>query len=512
MSETLGKVATARDQRLAHALALHREGMLEAAVAVYAAVLKERSGDVDALHLLGVARRSQGRLSEAAELIRRALRLAPDLADAWYNLGNIESDRARLDEAAVAFARAAALRPKEAAFWFALGSVQGRRGDTEAAIDAYRRALEANPDHVAARHNLANQLMELGDDRGAARELRAVLARARDLAEARYNLARALLRLGDYTTGFAEYRSRWLVAAFPDRPRWPEIPLWEGEPVRGRILLVQAEQGLGDTLQFLRLLPLLATLRPRIRFEVPSCLVRLLDGIAGADEVIPIGTVRPEADLRVPLLDLPHRLGLTLGSVPNNVPYLRAEPDRVARWQDRLRTDGRLLVAMCWRGNPKSPIDVGRSLPGPAPLAAALAQDGVRRFALTQPDAHPLERMEGGLGWRLAGVDPVVEHPGPELDSGPSAFLDTAALLTLADLVVTTDTAIAHLAGALARPTWVLLRHSPDWRWLRERSDSPWYPTMRLFRQRCAGDWGAPLASVESELARLCAARSRATG
>ncbi len=511
MNGIAGSGAPPREERLVRALALHRQGAVEAAVVVYLEVLADRPDDVDALHLLGVARRSQRRLREAAELIRRALSLAPHLADAWYNLGNVLADLERLDEAAAAHARAATLRPNEAGFWFALGSVNGRLGDTTAAIETYRRALEADPDHVPARHNLANQLAELGEDRAAVREFRAVLERAPDLAEAHYNLARVLLRSGDYTTGFAEYRWRWQVAAFPDRIRWPELPLWEGQSIRGRTLLVQAEQGFGDTIQFVRLLPMLASLGPRIRLEVPGRLVRLLDGVAGAHEIVPIGRDRPEAELRVPLLDLPHRLGLTLGSVPNEVPYLHPEPGRLSRWRERLAPDGRLVVAICWRGNPKAPIDVGRSLAGPAPLAAAVARAGVRMLAVTEPAAHPLERCHVGLGWRLADVEPLVEHPGPELDAGRDAFVDTAALLTLADLVVTTDTALAHLAGALARPTWLLLRHAPDWRWLRDRPDSPWYPTMRLFRQRSAAAWDAVLAEVAAELDRLCADRSRAS-
>ncbi|BCX16744.1 MAG: hypothetical protein KatS3mg117_0426 [Geminicoccaceae bacterium] len=497
----------APDPRLERALAFHRAGAVGEAAALYEAVLESRPDDVDALHLLGVARRAQGRRHEAAELVRRALRLAPGLADTWYNLGNIETDLGNEAAAAEAFERAVGLRPSEATFWFALGCARARLGCAERAIDAYRRALAVDPEHLAARHNLANQLFELGDDRAAASELRAVAERAPDLAEAHYNLARALLRSGDYTTGFAEYVWRWRVAAFPDRERWPELPVWQGEPLSGRTLLVQAEQGYGDTIQFVRLLPMVASLGPRVRLEVPARLVRLLSGVDGAEAVLPIGPSPPEADLRIPLLDLPHRLGLTLGSIPRAVPYLRAESARIRQWRERLGRDGRLLVAMCWRGNPAAPIDRGRSLPSPEPLAAALDHPAVRRLALTEPGVHPLEPIEGGSGWKLAGVEPTVEHPGPELDAGPDGFVDSAALLELADLVVTTDTAIAHLAGALARPTWLLLPRSADWRWLRERTDSPWYPTMRLFRQTTAGDWEAPLAAVASALDQLRAER-----
>ncbi len=485
----------------------HRRGALCEAAALYEAVLRLQPDDPDALHLLGVARRALGRPAEAASLVRRAIERAPGLAAAWYNLGNIETDRGRQEEAAAAYERAAELDPDNATYWYALGVALARTGRSAQAMAAYRRALACDPHHLAARHNLANQLLEHEQDHEAVRAYRAVLARAPELPEAHYNLARALLRLGDWTTGFAEYRWRWRVQGFTDRPRRPEIPLWQGEPVRGRTVLVQAEQGLGDTIQFVRLVPMLAALGARVHLEVAARLVPLLETVTGVERVVPIDRAAPDAQFRAPLLDLPYLLGLTLGSMPSAVPYLRAEAARIRSWRERLRRDGRTVVGVCWRGNPHGAIDRGRSLPDPAPLARALAHERIRLVALTEPAAHPVEPLEGGLGWKLAGCEPVIEHPGPDLDA-VGAFLDTAALLQSVDLVVTTDTALAHLAGALARPTWVLLRHAADWRWLRDRNDSPFYPTMRLFRQRQPGDWSTPLAEVRVALAARLASRS----
>lgn len=509
MSEPVAPAMTCADPRLERALALHRQGMVDAASALYEAVLEDRPADVDALRLLGVARRAQGRLQEAVAFLRRALEIEPHHADAWHSLGNAASDLGRIEEAVAAFMRAVDLRPTETAFWYSLGVAQGRCGRSDAAIEAYRKAIALDPGHVGARHNLANQLMAQEQDREAARLLRAVLASEADLAEAHYNLALALLRLGDWTTGFAEYRWRWRVPTFPDRPRWTQLPTWQGEKLRGRSLLVQAEQGLGDTIQLVRLLPMVASLGARIWLEVPRRLLRLMEQAAGAERVLAIGADCPPAELRVPLFDLPHRLGLTLGAIPSAVPYLRAEAERVRQWRARLGDLDRLVVAVCWRGNPTGTIDRGRSLDDPGPLAAALARERTRLVALTEPSVHPLERIDGGLGWKLAGVVPAVEHPGPGLDQGEDAFLDTAALLESVDLVVTTDTALAHLAGALARPTWLLLKHAADWRWLRDRTDSPWYPTMRLFRQTVPGDWAGPLAEIASSVDRLCSEHPR---
>lgn len=502
-------VARRPASRLEHALALHRAGDVDAAALLYELVLHEHPGDPDARHLLGVARRSQGRTEEAVELVRGSLALAPAHADAWHNLGNALSDLSRFSEAADAFARASELRPDHVGAWYGLGLARSRLDDRQGAIDAYRRALAIDPSHVRSRHNLANQLMEQGDDQTAAAELRRVLGTERELPEAHYNLARALLRLGDYGTGFAEYAWRWRTEGFPDKPRRTDLPVWDGGAVRGRILLVQAEQGLGDTIQMVRLVPLVASLGARVVLEVPDRIHWLLDGFPGSARVVPIGTPVPDAELRIPLFDLPARLRLTLGSIPAVVPYLRPHPAQGNRPNLGLGDDGRLRVGVCWRGNPRSPADAGRSLPHPRALAEALDLDGVRLVALCEPSAHPLEWHPAGLGWRLAEVPTLVEHGGPDLDGGGDAFRDTTQLLSQLDLVVTTDTALAHLAGAMAKPALLLLKASADWRWLAGRTDSPWYPTFELVRQPRPGEWDAVLSAVREKVARAEQRRNR---
>ncbi|WP_165644736.1 glycosyltransferase family 9 protein, partial [Oharaeibacter diazotrophicus] len=367
------------------------------------------------------------------------------------------------------------------------------------AAAAYERALAVDPEHAVARHNLGNLLPDLGRPHEGAAHLRRVAAARPDLAEARYNLAIALLRLGDYATGFRLYESRWDAPGFTGRRFYRRLPTWTGAPFQGRRLVVHAEQGLGDTLQFVRFAPLVRSLGGTLTLQVQSGLVRLLDGLKGADAVVGEGAEVPGQDLVAPMMSLPHLLGLTLGSIPARVPYLFADLERVARWRDRLHPRaGERLVAVGFRGNPAGSIDRGRSLSDPALLAPLAAVPGVRLIAVNKLD--PAETVEVGGVTRLA-AEMALEHPGPGFDAGPDAFLDTAAMMALCDGVVTTDTSLAHLAGALGRPTILMVKTNPDWRWMLGRTDSPWYPTMRLVRQETAGDW----AGVVDVVARLLA-------
>jgi Flp pilus assembly protein TadD len=487
------------------ALAVHRRGDVDAAAVAYETFLAHQPGHGDALALLGAARRAQGRAEEAERLIRAALAVMPVHAGTWQNLGNALVDLGRLEDAADAYRTAAALAPGDAEPWFSLGCVLTRLDRRTEAEDSYRRAIAACSEHEPARHNLANLLI----DRGLAHEgialLRAVLEAQPHLAEAHFNLALALLRQGDYATGFAKYEWRWRAEGFPSPRRHTSLREWDGRAFAGRRLLVYAEQGLGDTIQFARFLPLVASLGGDVIFEVPRTLLRLLKGTAGADRVVPHRPVADpgsvDADIAVSLMSLPHRLGLTLGSIPRPAAYVAAETELVHRWAERLGDGGRPAVGLCWHGNPASPVDRGRSLPDVRLLAPLAAVPDVRLVALQMLPAEALEPHDGSTGWRLKGLPFVVEHPGPGLDNGADAFVDTAAIIAGLDLVITTDTAIAHLACALGRPTWVMLRDVADWRWLTERTDSPWYPTMRLFRQTEPGDWPGVIGAVRNALA-----------
>jgi tetratricopeptide (TPR) repeat protein len=487
---------------LSSAYASHRAGDVRAALDGYARVLAEHRDHPDALNLAASAMRAKGDLASALALARRAAAAAPDRADVVYNLGNALSAKGETAAAAEAFRAALRLEPANVEAAANLGLALSRLGDDAGAEAAYGTALAIDPDHRMAALNLGNLLGEMGRGEESVAALRDVVRRHPDLAEGHYNLGLALLRAGDWTAGFAEYEWRWRTSDFSSPPRHADLPDWDGRPLAGKRLLVHAEQGLGDTLQFARLLPLAASLGARVTLEAPTVLVRLLDGIAGAETVT--DRVDPAAfAAQTPLLGLPHRLGLTPGAIPCPAASLTADPARVAAWRERLKIDGAdEIVAVAWRGNPASPADRGRSLDHPARLAP-LAAPGRRLIAVQKLAADDVEPTSTPSGHRVAGCgDLTIEYPGPDFDTGRDAFLDTAAVMALADRVVTIDTSLAHLAGSLGRPTEVLLKTVADWRWLEERVDTPWYPAMRLHRRTTAGDWTGPIAAAAAALQR----------
>lgn len=487
--------------RLHQALATHRAGDVAAAATAYAAVLAIEPDHPDALHLLGVCHRQSGRPADAADLIGRALAHAPACVDAWYNLGNALADLDRNADAEAAFARAVALRQGHGAAWLRLAAMRARLGHHDAAIAAYHRLLALDPAHIAGRNDLANLLTACGRDEDAVGLFRGLVADRPELPEAHYNLALALLRLGDYASGFTAYEWRWRCEGFPSPRRHTALPAWDGKPFPGRRLLVHAEQGLGDTIQFARFVPLAASLGGAVSFEVPKSLKRLMAPIGGCDRLQAHGDPDTDIDCAVPLCSLPHRLGLSLGAVGMRAPYLAAEPERSAHWRQRLGNGGALTIGVCWRGNPSSPADLGRSLADPSLLAPLASVPGVRLVALALPRTGELAPDDGPTGWRVATAAFPLAHPGPEFDRGGDAFIDSAAILEGLDLLITTDTALAHLAGALGRPVWLMLQAAADWRWLKDRTDCPWYPSMRLFRQATPGDWAGVIARVAEALA-----------
>ncbi|WP_051558937.1 tetratricopeptide repeat protein [Allorhizobium undicola] len=482
------------DTMLLEAFEKHRAGDLAAAVALYLALLETHPDDVDALRLLASARRSQGNLAEALSLYARALRLAPDHADIWFNLGNALSEAGRNGEALDSYRRAAELQPANAPVHASIGVCLAHLGEIDAAGEAYRQALALDPSNRIALHNLGNILAEQGDTAAAIAQLRAALKIYPDLAEAHYNLGLNLLRSGDFAGGFAEYEWRWLAEDFPARPRHGAIADWKGLPFKGKRLLIHAEQGLGDTIQFVKLLPLVKSLGGEVILQVPDKLLRLLGNVQGADQVISADPDPSGIDYQSPLLGLPHRLQLTGGSIPGARHYLAPDAENAARWRARLKLDeGRQVVGFVWHGNPLSPSDRGRSLPGPQALKPFGALAETRLLALQKLEAQQLEPADTPSGFRVAGLDFTLEHPGPDFDAGPDAFLDTAAVLPALSGFVSVCTAPLHLAGALGVGCIGILKAVPDWRWGLKGPVTPWYPSMRLCRQPVPGDFASAL-------------------
>jgi len=363
----------------------------------------------------------------------------------------------------------------------------GRSDEALAQLDA---ALVLQPDYGDALVNRTSVLLAAGRLRECVAAAHHGLQHEPENAGIHWNLAFAHLLLGEFDAGWREHE--WRFRMFPQAAMALDQPRWQGESLAGRSIFLYGEQGFGDNLQFVRYVPLVAHQAAHVYLLVPQRLEALMTGLPANCTLLPQGARLPRVDFQCPLMSVPAVLGTTEASIPAQVPYLRADPVRVAAWRERLPRD-RLNVGIAWSGKPTYAHDHLRSMA--LEVFRAVAAPGCR-FVTLQPELRENDRAE------LARWPEVVDA-GRELRD----FADTAALMEAVDLVVTTDTSVAHLAGALARPVWILLARAPDWRWMLEREDSPWYPTARLYRQGPSGSWPQVLARVQADLAALAGSR-----
>jgi Flp pilus assembly protein TadD len=507
-------------------VALAEQGRLEEAVASLRQAVRLRPDHARAHHNLGVALAEQGRLEEAVASLRQALQLRPDYAEAYYNLGNTLGKLGRGEEAVAAYRRALEIRPLYADACNNLGlalTEAGQPGEAEVVLrqavrlrpafadghnnlglalaaqgrfaeaeTAYGEALRLNPGSVEAHTNLGSAYKEQGRLPEALACYQFALWLDPASPSAHWNRALAWLQAGDFERGWPEYEWRWRRKKSPPRPF--RQPLWDGAPLAGRTILLHAEQGLGDTLQFLRYAPLVKARGGSAVLACPRSLLPLLSGASGIDRLVDEAGKLPDTDVHAPLLSLPRLFRTTLATVPAEVPYLTADASRVGHWREKLQGLPGRKVGIAWQGNPRHLWDRHRS----APLVAFAPLARVAGVSLVS-----LQKGDGAEQLRAARLP--VHELGEDLDR-EGAFLDTAAVMQCLDLVVTVDTATAHLAGALGIPVWVALSTIADWRWLRDRADSPWYPTLRLFRQQRLGDWRPVFRRVARGLRRLAAA------
>jgi tetratricopeptide (TPR) repeat protein len=458
-------------------------GRGDEAIACYRRALALRPEYAKACLNLGAALMGNDEFAEAAQCLARAAALDRKLAEAPYNLGNLAEKQGDYAAAAENFKRAAALRPQFYEAHNNLGAVLLKAGNPDEAHASFKRAVALKPDTAEAHHNLASALTELGRYDEALASCRR--ATALDPAHAQANFTEAMLLLvqGKLREGFEQYEWRWKLGTL--MPRAFPVPLWNGEDLAGRTILLHGEQGFGDTIQGLRYVPLVAARGARVVLEVPPPLVRLAAGLPGVAALVAGGQALPPCDFACPLLSLPRAFGTTLETIPTDVPYLSPEPEAVERWRQALGGAG-FKVGIAWAGSPLHRSDARRSIDAEK-FEPLLRLKGVRWFSL----------QVGGRAGDLARLPPgLVTDLSPQL----SDFAETAAAIANLDLVVTIDTAIAHLAGAIGRPAWVMLRMMPDWRWLIDRDDSPWYPTLRLYRQRRRGDWDEVVRRVRAAL------------
>ncbi|TAJ65242.1 DUF6165 family protein [Brevundimonas sp.] len=430
-----------------------------------------------------------GRPHAALERIDRALEHTPRDARSLALRGRILGRLDRIEEAAGCYSQALAAVPGHPAWRNSLGGLLVRLRRFGEALACFDEAVALGPDHAEAHTNRGLVLAALGRaDEAVASHDRALVLRP-DFPDAQVNRAVALLSLERFAEGWRDLEARKRRAR-PVGVSPPGSPLWRGqENLAGRSLLVLSEQGLGDTIQFCRYLPLLEARGARVLFGPQDSLVRLMASLDCSARLVDARAPDLSPDFHAPLMSLPLAFGTSPDVIPAPVPYLKPEPARVAEWKARLGGHG-FRIGVAWQGS-RAAADAGRSFPVAA-FAVIAAIPGVRLISLQKGHgAEQLRSLPPGM---------AVEDPGEGFDAGGQAFLDTAAVIEVCDLVITSDTAVAHLSGALARPTWVVLQHAPDWRWMREREDSPWYPTMRLFRQTSIDDWPSAFDAVETAL------------
>ncbi|MBY6266405.1 tetratricopeptide repeat protein (plasmid) [Azospirillum sp. 412522] len=466
-------------------------GALDEATRLFGRTTLLNPGVRDAWHNLSTCLRQSKRGAEAEAPLRRALAIAPREAGLLNELGLLLESLRRPAEAAECFARAAALQPDNAEFQNNLAATLRMIHRFEPALAAIRRAVALEPGYGNAYNNMGSLLKGVGDFGGALASFRRSRLIAPDEAGAHWNESLILLLLGDFAQGWRKYEWRWRTGRFPSPQRNFTQPVWTGTPLAGRRLLVYWEQGFGDVLQFVRYLPFLAAIAGGpVILECQRELARLFKTIPGVEQVVETGGPLPAFDLRIPLLSLPLILGTRLETIPSRVPYLTAPAGLRDRWKTALGEGRDLKVGLIWAGNPGFADDPLRS-PRLAAFAPVLKVPGVRFVSLQKGD----------------GRRDLREVPLPDgfLDLGDETadFADSAAIMESLDLVISSCTSAAHLAGGLGIPLWVILPAVPDWRWLLDREDCPWYPSARLFRQSRAGEWAEVLERVSIALAEL---------
>ena len=469
----------------------HHAGDAPGAIVAFEKAVALTPEDAGAWASLGLSRGIAERNEDAISALREAFRLDPRHPSAGKNLGLLLMKSGRPHEAAEIYRALCAAEPADAGAWGWLGHACAASDQPEAARDAYTKALTLQPADAGLELTLALIERDLAEIDASTGRLSRCLARDPGNAVVEFALAQNHLLLGDYEAGFAGYEARWRRPGM-EMPAYP-MPLWAGEDLRGRRILLHDEQGLGDTIQFCRFAGLIEEMGAEVTLLVRPALKRLMAGL-GLRGTVTDAHSADRFDFHCPLMSIPLHLGLRRASLSPKSPYLSAEPALAASWADRLPAlaPGGFRVGLIWQGDPASQSERGRSPPVDA-LRPLLDLPGVR-FLL-------LQKYHGRAGLEEIAALPQVTDLGEQLDTGPDAFVDTAAVMTQLDLIVSSDTGPAHLAGALGAPSWILLKHVPEWRWALTGEETPWYPSMRLFRQQARGDWEGPVRELRAALA-----------
>ena len=444
--------AAALPAKLQQANTFHQRGQLATAQALYEDILRVQPRHFDALHLLGVIAAQTKNPAKAANLIGKAIEIDARHAEAHFNRGNVLKQLEQWNAALAGYDRAIAIKPDFSEAHFNRGFVLKELGQVDAALASYNRGIAIQP----------------------------------GFAEGHHNRAIAWLLGGNFEAGWVEYEWRWKSKRGPHTPEkrpFPQ-PLWLGkESLAGKTILLHSEQGLGDTLQFCRYAKRVAGLGAKVILEVQPPLLTLLAGLEGVSQLVGRGDALPGSDYQCPLLSLPLAFNTALHDIPSAARYLQSDPAKIAHWHTVLGEKRRPRIGLIWSGNPAHTNDHNRSIP----LANLM-------------DHLPAECQYIGLQKELREADVGCLNANPAIVNFAEDFSDTAALCECMDLVISVDTSVAHLSAALGLKTWILLPFNPDWRWLLDRNDSPWYPSVTLYRQQQSGDWSGVLKQVAADL------------
>ena len=477
--------STKFDSDLDYAIRLHNLGLIDKAVSHYHNLLGNFPDNPDLWNLLGVVAHQKNQNLLAEKLVKTAISLNPNVPDFHNNLGLVYRGLKQHQEAECAFHESIKLDPRHSNALSNLASLKRQNLDFTAAIDFARKAVQADPQNAEALNNLGNAEKDLGYTKKAVKSYRQAITVFPEFALAHWNLALALLSLGEMKSGFSEMSWRWKWKNFPGIRRDFSQPVWKGENLKGKTIFLHPEQGLGDTIQFMRYAPCIKQLADLVFLELPDAIAPLVRTPKFADKIIIQGNAIPNFDFHVPFMDIPRILETSLDTIPADIPYLQIDKTVKKHWHSWRKKYSGLKIGLNWSGNKSNPAEKLRRVP-PQVLTPLSKLPDISWFNLQKGEAA--ENND-----RVSKLFNLIE-------TGPSPLEETAALISVLDLVITTDTAIAHLAGALGKPVWILLHHAPDRRWLTSGNSSRWYPSAKLYRQSSPGNWSDVIENVNQDL------------
>jgi Tfp pilus assembly protein PilF len=461
------------------ALQLYQTGNLIGAENIINSIIQTAPHNIDFKILLGNILQDKGQTKNAEYIYKDILEIAPDHFGVYYNLGDICLQSRRYDEAISNYRMAIRLNPDFAWAYNNMGLALKEEYEFEEAISSFRKAISCSPDFILAYINLGNILQYKNNYEESLKCYRKVLEIEPDFPDAHWNIALIQLTLGNFRDGWKEFEWRWKTGEFISQQRALPKPAWDGSDIAGKTILLTSEQGFGDVIQFVRYAPLLAGRGAKVIVECLKEMNSLLQTVEGIHQIIVKGKTLPDFDIHCPLLSLPYLFNTTPETIPANIPYLHAGNDLLQIWREKFQPNNdKHRIGIAWAGNPRHSNDRNRSCQ-PEIFLPLTENKAVSLFSL-QKDSYTVQS------------DNVIKKMGMiDYTNEINDFSDTAAFIMNLDLVISVDTAVAHLAGALGKPVWLLLPFVPDWRWMLDREDSPWYPTMKLFRQPQPCDWGS---------------------